>query len=711
MKSITSAARRYLSFIFALMLLATLASSFSVDAKAEIPHENYELISSDIEVVIALLNSSIRASEMALIDMYNESMPDVEQHLNVVTGILEPAHKLLDKISGLAESYSNISSLLPPFVKFSDRERSFADMEYSLIDARAKIASYRDIQNLTGENLTRAIADIDNAYSLIARMNNTIDDMLVSASDINNLTIDGRKPFAENNLLVLIEKLRDLLRIILAEIEDMIHNEIPWNEAEPFLTLWVADMNLHLGDRIQGGGYIFFNGSFQSGIQIRIALDSADFLTSISKIGGTYNFAFNIPINISWLGSHALQAFSFTGFENLSSGIVVISISLIPTVLRISTDMDLLDPGDDLTISAHLEDIYGNPLAGADCALFRDDIRTEFITDYNGEFDLIWEDSEISYGTHSINASYYATLPYESSNSNVVWIVKNVLTTIELNLFENRFLRGFYLVGNGSLYANSTQPLAGQNVTIFIDGVEVQNITTQPDGSFSFSFETFDLNVGVHSMKAALVYKDSIWRFSEDSEVFTIFVQERTLPYPFFPFIPGWGGVGGIGDLIDLFFGAYAYFTWMLMLLVLSIIIRAWQISKKRKSRPRETGIGAMETVAFASGEKETGGTTQQTTGTPPSDPNRRIVWYYNRLIRTLIGDHRISIADSMTHWEVARLLDVLGYPLSYVNRATMLFERAFYSGARLSDSDAEDMTTSISQIESVGIKGAGDAV
>jgi hypothetical protein len=58
-----------------------------------------------------------------------------------------------------------------------------------------------------------------------------------------------------------------------------------------------------------------------------------------------------------------------------------------------------------------------------------------------------------------------------------------------------------------------------------------------------------------------------------------------------------------------------------------------------------------------------------------------------------------IAIRTSMTHWEVARILKILGFPVRPVEKATILFERALYSGASLSDDDAVMMSTALTDL------------
>jgi hypothetical protein len=63
-----------------------------------------------------------------------------------------------------------------------------------------------------------------------------------------------------------------------------------------------------------------------------------------------------------------------------------------------------------------------------------------------------------------------------------------------------------------------------------------------------------------------------------------------------------------------------------------------------------------------------------------------------------------------MTHWEVARILKILGFPVRPVEKATILFERALYSGASLSDDDVIMMSTALTDLVRVQSKGGSSA-
>jgi len=341
--------------------------------------------------------------------------------------------------------------------------------------------------------------------------------------------------------------------------------------------------------------------------------------------------------------------------------------------------------------------------------------NSTFRTDSLGNSQDSWLASAMGYGVHVLQAFYDGELPYEPSASSIATIVIDIPTTVSLNLFETRYFTGFNVVGSGSLVANGTTPMQDQEITLSIDGIVVENLTTGQDGQFTFSVSTDSLTLGGHTIVAAFLHREGVWRYSQDVKSFTVYGL-KVGKYPFWPIIPKWS-FGSPGDTIPyLFVGQYAYFFWLLVLTVVVITIRVIQMSDKRK-RLRRSGTETIESLervvepgtipAAAMAELAKDMLTGEI-GT--IDPNERIVWYYQRLLAFLSAKANIAIRTSMTHWEVARILKILGFPVRPVDRATILFERALYSGAKLSDDDAVMMSTALTDLVRVTSKGGSSA-
>jgi hypothetical protein len=703
--------------VFALVMAAGAMPITSVTAAAdEIPHENYDLIDSDLSVVIVMLNSSIRYSERALMCMYNQTMTMAEQNLSLVSNILAPAEKVLEEIEDVASSYENLSALIPPFTELSDLMDDFAGDEEALLAVRAELVAASSLPALTGDDLVAALDAIRRSNELIVKMNRSIDDMLVGAQEIGDLAVDGRKPFADNQLIPLIEKLRDLLAKIEKDISKTINEELPLEESGPFLILWISSSSYYLGDTIIGGGYLFFNGTFRSGYSVEIVFAGSPLLSTTTANGGQFSFAYQIPLSTSWLGTHTLLAESSTPVGLLASDVLSLRIALIPTSISLSMDTKVMSILESVTGSAVLRDIRGNPIQSAACRFDVDGSSLAFDTGPDGMAVETWDADQLGYGKHSIRAIYDGEVPYAPSASGLREVVVDIPTSLDLHLLSTNVLRGQYIVGNGTLWANGTERVPNQIITISLDGVVVANVTTDDHGGFAFTISSESLAIGGHRLMAELLERDAIWRYSQDQEYFAVRgVQEGG--YPFWPIIPGWGG--GPSSLIPyLFFGKNAYFFWLLLLAFTGVTVRVLQMRKRAAAiaaEDRSQELEPIDSALRASGA--IAGPSEETFDLPPrsegpTNPNERIVWYYQRFMAFMMKRDWPGLRASMTHREVAKILKAWGYPREPVEDATMLFERALYSGARMTDEDTVHMSVAMTRlVRPSGKKGVTDAI
>lgn len=707
---------RFVTFTLACtMLVATVP----LGASAELPHENFELVGSDLEMVIALLNSSIRASEDALRQFYDEQVAEANQYLSVASGILTPANQILSSIQDVAGSYANLSTLLPPFIQLQSQLGVWSSQEASLLEKRGDIVTASQLENLTDENLIAAIKAIETVRALIHNMNESVDEMLVSADAISSQTVDSVEVFVPNELRPLIEKLRDLLQLILAEIEELIHNDVPWGvdslgRERAFVLLWLADPQLYLGEPIIGGGYLYYNGSFRASQSVHILMNSSELMTVTTGANGVFGFAQAVPINASWLGTHTFVATATTPYVDLVSDTVFLTIVLVPTSIRISVDSSLISIDDPVTVSGILVDVNEEPIGGGSCRIVMDSVESGIVTDTDGTFKATWSGSDLWFGQHFVQAFYDPELPYSASQSRILQITVSIPTKMTFGLFSEKFRPGYFIVGSGTLVSNETDPLGGQTVTIFIDDVYIENVTTQSSGEFAIAIPVGDLERGSHIIRASFQYRDPMWRYCEAEDTFVI-TSLKPSPYPFFPFFPGWEG-GPIERFPYLFFGENAYYTWLFIIIVVAVLVKAVQSRRaKRKEISKEllveeAPIGALEPDLIAQAMAEGDKMFDSLLLHSPSDPNGRIVWYYNSLIAFLTRRRKITIADSMTHWEVAKLLKSLGFPADNVEKVTVLFERAFYSGSLLNDLDSVSMSVAMDALRGRKVGGGAPA-
>ncbi len=688
--------------MIAIMLLVVL-SAIPIGAKAEIPHENYDLASSDLDTVIALLNSSIRSFEGSLRALNEEDTATAGEYIDRVSTVLRPVEGVLEDIQDVAGSYEDLNGLLPPFTSLYDSTDSFLVMEVELLGARSDIVSSSELLNLSDEQLIEALDNIERFNSLANRMNSTIDEMLVHAHEINALTVDGTTPFVPNDLIELIEQLRDMIGKIFTDMQRVIDEDIPWDSDVSFILIWIEDQNLYLGETMVGGGYLFIHGSFVVGETVNISMDGGQLLQVVTGAGGRYAFTQSIPLNASWLGTHTIIAHAYTANGTLDSDPVNVIISLVPTTIKLTADMTVMSRDEAVALQAKLSDVKGKPLSHMNCSLAIDGEEAAFITDDAGSEEWSRTGSELGYGTHVMSASFPGVLPYAPSTSSDVTVVVDIPTNITINLFADRLRKGGHVVGDGMLVSNGSQPMGMQNLSLFIDGEYFRDVRTEADGVFAFSISTDNLTVGAHVLRAAFVLRDDIWRYSEADASFVI-ISMKYADYPFFPWIPGWS-IGLAEEIPYLFFGENAYYTWMFIVLVVGVVIKALQVRKARRAKERELVPSPEEDLeeGMEFGPQEERYLVPEPAPEWLSGPNEKIVWHYNKMISFLMRRRKIGITDNMTHWEVARLLRSLGYSATTTTTVTVLFERAYYSGSTLSMADEIQMGSSTHMMKRTG--------
>ena len=696
----------------AVLILGLFAGTIGASgmAKAEIPHENYDLANPNLDTVINLLNTSIRASEGALEDFYNQSMASADEYLAMVDGILAPANQVLSKIENVAGSYEDLSDLLPPFLHLRSQMGSFSDLETDLMDARTLLTSLKDLDNMSDAKLVEALKIVSTIFSLTERMNSTIDVMLVSAGTITGMVVSEKTPFAPNSLRPLIEKLRDMLNQTIAEIEPIIHNDVPWGPERSFLLLWVENTTVYLGERIVGGGYLYYNGSFRANHLVHVLWDGKEIIGTTTRQNGTYSFAIRLEINASFLGQHTMTATAVTPYTQLYSDNITITVLLVPTVLTFELDRDDMNINETTRATIALEDVHGQAIPGAECLIEVSGRSHATTTDANGRSALSFTGAQLGFGLHSFTATYSGVLPYASSAAGPLSLEISVPTHLELELFADRFMPGYKILGSGKLLANLSQPLAHQKIALFVDDTLVMNVTTDAQAEFAIYLPSTNLSAGTHTLRAAFMEHGTIWRYCDASVVFAM-TKLRQGGYPFFPFFPGWN-MGPDETIPYLFFGPYAYYFWLLMLAVLAMMVKTLQARKARVAAPKRDTVAipiaeGASGGALAAGVSPTDAYNDWPTYEGPRDPNGRIVWLYNLLLEFLQRKRRVTITEDMTHWEVARLLRTLGYPKESVERVTVLFERAFYSGAALTDVDSVRMSVEIDGIRTGGVETA----
>ncbi len=689
--------------VFALVLTLTVPFA-SHDAAAEIPHENYDLVESDIDLVVAMLNASIRASEDTLRHLYEEDLDAARGCIDIATSVVGPAEAILEDIEDVAGSHEQLSVLIPPFSSLHDGMRDFADLEEAMLSIRGEIVAIASELNITDSEAIEVIDSIRRINTVFSGMNDSIEAMLFHAGEIDSLTIDDWRPFVPNDLSELIERLRELVTLMREDITELIEEGIPWQDDRSFLLLWIADPDLYLGETLGGGGYFIRNGTHIVGSPVEILVDDIVIGVRYTDDEGAFSFSHTIPLDVSWLGSHDLTATAVESGETTTSETLVFNVSLVPTEITLLLGNASVAPYEDLVVEVVLTREPARPLPGASCVLSVDGSELEFVTDDDGRGEWTWSGSTLGLGAHVFSARFPLTLPFAACDSGEMTVVVDMPTSMTLNIFSDRLKAGYYLIGDGVLLDDASSPIAGQRITLSVDGEALTNVTTDATGKYAFSIDTLDMAEGAHVLLAAFEYHDPYWRSSEDEANFVIISMSYS-EYPFLPWIPGWDTGGGLPEQIPyLFFGEYAYFTWLFILSVVGVVIKALQARKART--PSEASAGSVSAGGGAPPALASRGWGHARLERMPDwlvSPNEKVAWHYHSLLAFLKDRAGVGVTDDMTHWEVARLLGALGYPQGDASRVALLYEKAQYSGTESSEDDVLSMDSSSGSIRRSG--------
>ncbi|HUW42671.1 MAG TPA: hypothetical protein VMW02_00380, partial [Thermoplasmata archaeon] len=324
-------------------------------ASAEIPHENFNLVSSSIDVIVQMLNQTINATELALSSCLDQRPYDGERNLQLVDTILEPVGMLIVSIQETGGIETNLTYLIPPFENLSEGGHNFVDKQSSFLYGIA------DLRTLIGKNLTPVEAydarqQLTELRKKVVLMNDDLDDMDAAADEIANLTVFGEHPFDTTHLKELIDRLRVTLSDYLDMLSDILWN-IEW--IEPFVTLGMDKDVYYLGENARGFGLVYDGDKPLANADVYIDKNDTgfNFTKVVTDANGGYRFNWSIPRDPAALGNHSFLARVWmNGSWYMPLSREYIRVEKIPTYLSISLDGKRYSPDQTVDATATLVD-------------------------------------------------------------------------------------------------------------------------------------------------------------------------------------------------------------------------------------------------------------------------------------------------------------------------------------------------------------------
>lgn len=654
-------------------------------ASAEIPHENFDLVSTDMDLVIQLLTQGLNATELALVSCLDGRPANASRNLTLLDSILDPVTELISQIEDLATSYDNLHYLTPPFENLSLGGHRFIANQTIYLEKFEALKSYLGRTLFAYEGVeARELISVARATAFY--MNSNLDTMDNATSVISDLVVENSKAFDTTYL----EELIDRLRMLLDEYQSQLVTSffiMEWGE--PFVLLIADKTEYHLGEMVKISGYLYNGPTPLKGKGVDIFKDGVWFETLTTNDNGTFETYWNIPVDKKELGHHNLTAKTVVEGYFLEDNREII-------VLKIPTDLTLwinglrFSPDETVEVTSLLEDYKLRPLDDKTVEYQLDKQFVNLTTSAAGQSGLTLNASDLDWGRHFLTVRFNGTEIYDPAENETQFFDVNYNTTLSLELSANRVKQGENVTIAATLYVNVTRTLPYHTVTIKMDDVVIATGTTNANGDFIYGLDTKKVPAGTHIIRA--------WFYSTEPKYQDAVSEVRVL----IVYVPSSGeNEEGVGDW-------WTKFTdniyWVLILIAIIIILAVLMLSKETIDNVRPPGgrkgaglKGPAVTVDSmpAASEALPPPGSQVSSGEPESDfsampPREAIVRRYGVLLEALRIWRRIPIQANMTAREIGELLRRIGYPAEETAQVTMIFEKAMYSAKEMTSADWE---------------------
>lgn len=690
-------------------------------AAAEIPHENFDLVSSSLNVVLQLLNQSINATELACVSCLDQRPYDGDRNLSLVDTVLVPVGELIVQIQEMGGIETNLTYLVPPFENLSEGGHQF------IANQSGFLSNVASLKQQVGKALTpmeayAAAQQLTSVRLLINSMDSDLDDMWYAADEIGNLTVEGKMPFDT----VYLKELIDRLRIMLNDYIDMLDGifwTIKW--IDPFITFGVEKQVYYLGEIVEGTGLVYDGHAPLANATVYIDMDntSFNFTTAVTDQNGAFDFAWTIPLDPVWLGPHSFAARVWMNATwYYSNPQADIEVEKIPTYLSLTLDDKRYSPGQSINATAYLRDYKGGPVVnysllgqsqivsimkGEPAAILENIVfvldgaaRMNGTTIGWGTFDWTFPASTLSFGPHDIYVSFIGSEIYQPTRSAAAAFDVDYVTNLDINASKIRVKQGAP-VNITAILHNSSQPLEGRSVTLFFDDGVLAKMNTDSAGTIVCQLNTTNMSTGTHIVKAYFQSGEKMYTSAVSEMVFLyIYVESSDTVNP--PPPPPPPDRNPIYDWL-----------WLILLIVvimaLAVALVATDTLRNLKGANLRRKTKAEEAKAMAkagiSSEILTlpGGAVSDTGGGidfAAMPPNAAIIWRYSTLLASLSEEKRVQILPTMTAREIARLLVAKSYPGDSVYLITHSFERAKYSVEILTGRDWRAFETAADAVQ-----------
>jgi hypothetical protein len=696
-------------------------------ASAEIPHENFNLIGSSLDVIVQMLNQSINATELALVSCLDDRSYDGEMNLSLVDAILEPVGDLIATIQETEGVETNLTYLIPPFENLSEGGHGFIDGQSGFLLGldwlRLQIG-----KNLTPIEAYYAQKQLIELTRTVALMNDDLDVMDAAADEIANLTVEGEYPFDTTYLKELIDRLRMTLEDYLIMLEDIFWR-VKW--IEPFITLGMTKNVYYLGETVLGIGFVFDGEKPLANATVYVDKDNAsfNFTTATTNAGGRYTFAWEIPIDPAELGDHSFMVRVWMNNSwYMPTEQAYIGVEKIPTFLSVTLNSKRFSPEQTVNATAYLRDYKGGPVLIYSMShivtilkgtppppeeivelILDDSINKSLATSGFGYASWSFPAIDLPFGTHSLFARFNGSAIYQPSMSGSAAFEVNYLTTLSLNVSPARIKQGGLVNVTASL-RNSSQHLSGRTVLVYFDESVLFTNKTGVDGDILYMLNTTNISTGTHVLRGYFSSQENRYASAESDPAFlAIYVESSNNINP--PPDDNNNPNDNQNNPIDWLTNNL---LWIILIVIMILMLAIVLIATDTVKNVRDANLRRKTRAAQAKILAKGGGPSEMfTLAAPPAasgvsegvdydalPPKTAIVMLYTMLLSHLTGERKMGILPTMTARDIARMLVAREFPSESVGLITNSFERAKYSAETLTRNDWKGFERAVAAVQ-----------
>jgi len=707
------------------LIISLIAVSCSAGiVEAEESHWNFDEVEGDVEALYLLLNrtnSLIEAStnQTLSVDLivvtneeevtYNYSSSNLKEALNYSHDALDTvdySESILKEIQGEVSSYEYLEKLYKPYRRSSQNLTRFSKTHIDFIfNLERSIEVYyewhddeRDLDDLTEglDALNQGLYDLKDMRDHIKSAESYIQS--VDDEKLDNEVLLGH-----------LSDIKEMLDRYRGYIDDILwlYETLP-----SYLSIDVPEKT-HPGKEITISGTYIESGSFVEGADVEISIENSSQIFTQTDDDGFFSFDYKIP----W---------------DIGLGMVNVSVSINDT--NISSEINVTKYSSKILLSMDREYYFEESIAldgefrtDADIPLDKIYLNATFNRSFelqsSGSFSLVYSSENFPWGRSNITVYYQGNETIRESSASISFEV-NIPTGLTL---ESEIMGEVAdieeLPIRGELYNATTQEgLEGYDVSLYIDGENYKNYTTDSDGGYQDVLNVSKIAPSDGLYRLETMFSGTIKYRSSVSDPIFIYRKGEVIgigddPDEIQEKVEHEYGIGpddnddGFFDNDDGFFdngddehGLIPWIppeeepAWFIVLAIFVILLVYYFIFYKRRPIEEEE-----ESVEVSEDPKDVSRPVLKKPTVKENGATSRdeIPEIYHEFIEKLKNKGEISLNKGTTHRDIERKVS---YKIGSdeVHIVTSIFEKAFFSSKEVTKNEIESFNNGMNRLNKV---------